>query len=204
MTVDPSVWEIAGQIANMITAFAAAFAAWHAWKGLSAWRVEMNVRRRAEIAEKVLADFYRVRDVYQSARAPFVSAGEMVPDADEKNPKLVKESSYAPLRRLQRHDAFLASFHANQYSFAALFGDNARIPYKIVFDAHNEIYLAVQELLESVGLNTTKEERERMLQARKIAFRYSQDDKIGEKLDEAFAMVEELCRPAIEARDAQK
>ena len=40
------------------------------WEGLRAWREETVGRRRAELAEEVLADFYRVRDVLHRVRRP--------------------------------------------------------------------------------------------------------------------------------------
>ncbi len=87
-------------------------------RALAERRVQLDLdlasrKRRIELMEAVLADFYEVRDIYSDARSPIVWAGEMVPK--EGDSELVKESDYAPIKRLSRHNAVMARFWSREY-----------------------------------------------------------------------------------------
>ncbi len=57
-------------LANLMTGLAAVVAGWAGVRGLNAWRTEMVGRRKTDLAEEVLAGFYRARDVLTWARFP--------------------------------------------------------------------------------------------------------------------------------------
>src|SRR6476469_8763055 len=68
-------------------------------------------KRRVELAEVVLADFYRVEEIYRGARGPFIPIADMLPKEGISD-RLATDPDYAPLRRLQEHEQFLGSFRA--------------------------------------------------------------------------------------------
>ena len=57
-------------LANLMTGLAAVVAGWAGVRGLDAWRAELVGQRKTELAEEVLAGFYRVRDILTWARFP--------------------------------------------------------------------------------------------------------------------------------------
>src|ERR1700704_2881126 len=67
-------WADVGEVVKMLgataTAGAAWFAAYTAFQGLEKWRAETTGKRKAELAEDVLADFYQARDIINAARSP--------------------------------------------------------------------------------------------------------------------------------------
>ena len=77
----------------------AVVASWAGIRGLDAWRAEVVGRRKAELAEEVLAQFYRIRDVVAWARLPMPLdpvAGETAGEAvDRRN-----AAARAPVERL--------------------------------------------------------------------------------------------------------
>jgi len=195
------VLELIGQVANVITASAAAAAAWSAWRSLSIWRAEMRERRRAEVAERVLASFYRAHDIYQSARNPFVHAFELTTREGEPE-KHAGNPDYVPLRRLQEHEKFLASFRAAEYEFAALFGAHAHAPFEIFRDVHNKIVIAFEDIVREQKAPGNSKNSPLLVSARSVlrAPPDANTDEIGKRLSQAVENVECICRPEIEAR----
>jgi hypothetical protein len=112
------------EIAGAVTAIAAGATAFFAWRGLKPWREEMLGRRRAELAERVLALAYEARDAIDAARSPLVFGSELQPD-DEEDPEIAKVSDIAPARRLQRESELFAGLRARRYEFMAVFGAEA-------------------------------------------------------------------------------
>ena len=78
-------------------------------------------RRRFEVAEDVLANFYRAQEILSFVRSPFIGAGEMT-DEEGVDESLTSNSDYVPLRRLHNHAEFFTSLRAKKQIFAALFG----------------------------------------------------------------------------------
>jgi hypothetical protein len=161
-----------------------------------------NRKRRVELAETVLADFYEVRDIYSDARAPMVWAGEMVPE--EGDSELVKESAYAPINRLSRHNDVLARFWSREYEFAALFGPSAREPYHAIRSVRADIQWAVEDLLQIKRDGHPREDHERRQKAYAVAFRPSitEPDSVKDKLDQAVKHIESISRSTIDAMHA--
>ena len=64
-------WEVVGEmikaVAPVFTAGAACSGAYIAYRGLTKWHAETVGKRRVELAEDVLADFYQARDIIQAA-----------------------------------------------------------------------------------------------------------------------------------------
>jgi len=176
-------------LSNFGVAVAAGFAAWQGVQSLRAWREEAVGRRRMELAEQTLADFWRARDIYRMARSPLVWAEELDDDRGGDGARRAREE-LAVLKRLARENAFLQEFQARQYRFVAIFGEEARRAYDLVRDAHNSIFAAVQTM------DGLARDGEYYRTFRNIAF-HTPDDDIERKIEEAVKLVEDICRPAI-------
>ncbi len=67
-------WAVFGEVVKVLGSVATAGAAWFAatiaYRGLNKWRAETIGKRKAELAEEVIADFYEARDIIIAARSP--------------------------------------------------------------------------------------------------------------------------------------
>jgi hypothetical protein len=180
-----------------ITAFAAISGAYIANKGLKKWREETLGKRRAELAEQTLANFYRVYDIVRSIRHPTATRSELVVQ-DGDDPRFPKNSYFNPMSRIRQEEEFLASFKAKKYEYTAVFGKDAAIPFDEVINIINETILDYDSHLRYGGddYHSLKETRG---EQKRIVFR-TRIDVIISRLDKAVADIEKTCRPEIEAR----
>ncbi len=150
-----SGWEIAGEIAGMVTALAAAFAAFQAWKGLSTWRHELIGKRKAELAEEVLSGFYQTADAIKSIRSPL-----SFPEHESKDRERTKtetedqtkalDAHYVPIARIEKRSEFFSDLLAKKYRMKALFGDEVDIPFNTLNKILNDIQNSAAGMMRSV------------------------------------------------------
>ena len=113
--------EAAKVLPNAITAITAIVGVIIASRGLNRWRLEAIGKRRAELAEDVLADFYEARDAIQAARSPLSSGDEgdtriKAPDEFEADTRTLN-AYYAVAERLAKKAEFFAKLNAKRYRF---------------------------------------------------------------------------------------
>jgi hypothetical protein len=201
-------------LANVAIASAAICAAALGYRGLNAWRTETIGKRKAELAEQVLADFYEARDVFRFARQPFTYSnegntrqkeeGETAADTQRLNTYFTVSE-----RLLKRNECF-ANLHARQYRFLALFGhDSEQIrPFDNPFRIRNEVILAVNMLMTSYKQRRLGDPpvdpklREKWESA--IGWREPENDAIALGLDDVVKAIEKICRPAIEETEKSR
>ena len=111
-------------------------------------------KRRTELAEQTLADFYKVKELFRSARQPFAFAGEgrSRPHA-EGDEDHGKDAIYAPLERLNKEFTFLSELHARRFRFMTLFGERTVEPFNSVISSYNELQYVTFALLNMRGLS---------------------------------------------------
>jgi hypothetical protein len=196
------IGEIIKAIAPVFTAGAACTAAWIGWRGLEKWRSETLGKRQADIAEATLASVYEMEEILRSARGPWVlphetTKKEGIPDV------IATDANFAPEARLLKHQDFFGRFRSQKYAFAAVFGREAAKPLDELWRCRMEINWAVDDLLRNKGmLRGDKDDRAFWNERRAIAFRPSkiEDDALGKSIAEQVFKIEEICRPAVEAR----
>jgi hypothetical protein len=200
-------WVVA--VANVGIAGAAISAAALGRRGLNEWRAETIGKRKAELAEQVLADFYEARDIFQFARQPFTFSNEGTTrqqEAGETEPETQRLNTYfAVSERLLKKNDFFAGFLARQYRFLALFGHGGeRVkPYNELFRIRAEVMQAVGGLMAAYkerlqgGPPLDKKLREKWEGA--IGWGEPQDDAVARRINEIVETIEKICRPAIEA-----
>jgi hypothetical protein len=162
-------------------------------------RAMADWKRRTELAEQVLADFYKANDLFSSARSPFALAGE---GASRKRDEHETESQashrdaiYAPFERLQKNIDFFSDLHARRYRFRALFGSAAAEPFLAFVGAYNEIAIATSALLSNQGpLNEELQTKYEVA----IGWTIPEKDHVKQKLDKAVSDMEAICRPVLE------
>ena len=150
-------WADVGEVVKMLgataTAGAAWFAAYTAFRGLEKWRAETIGKRKAELAEDVLADFYQARDIINAARSSggFVNEGRTREreDWESEDDTRILNAYYRTSERLASKADFFAQLYARHYRFIAIFGKNAAKPYNDLLALRSEILIAVRMLITS-------------------------------------------------------
>jgi hypothetical protein len=155
-------------------------------------------RRRAEVAEAVLGDFYEMARIFEQVRSPMIWAGEM--EAEEGVPEAVtKNSGYGVIRRLRKHEEFFARLEARRFTAAALFGPEVREHYQAAIRLFNAIYNAGRYILDVKDGDQDAEQRSYLVEQRRVAFATGEDDPTTRKINELVMAVEKVCRPYLEA-----
>jgi hypothetical protein len=99
----------------------------------------------------VLADFYKARDIFLSARTPFAFAGEGATrprrDGESEDEARHRDAIYAPFERLSKERDFLSELHARRFRFMALFGNEAAVLFQVFVQNYNQIGVATRALI---------------------------------------------------------
>lgn len=187
-------------LATVGIAGAAIFAAKQGSRALEAWRAEAIGKRRLELAEQVLADFYEARDIISGSRLPFTFAGEGATrpraESEPDGRKTRLDCYYAVAERLGRKDEFFAQVASRRYRFIALFGKAGSDAFDEVFKLRNEIWVAVHWLIGPYAAEWSTSDRMRMEAT--IGWGDPEKDGIPGRMDRAVQMIESVCRPAIQ------
>jgi hypothetical protein len=197
------IGEFTKAVAPVFTAAAACTGAWIGWRGLTKWRAETIGKRKAELAEDVIADFYEAKEIILDARIP----GSTVPDEGHTRPTMEDETpeetkqynaySYV-VERLAKRSELFSRLQARKYRFVAHFGVTAAKPYDDLGDILGEIRTAVHMLIATHKFGQTPD---RENQYRKWFTTISggpDEDEIPRRLDTIITAIEAICRPAIQ------
>jgi hypothetical protein len=184
---DSVAWVSA--LGSLSTGLAAVVAGWAAVRGLGAWRAETVGRRKAELAEEVLAQFYRARDLMTWARFPgdgTLAATEAV-------------GSGAPVERLARESQLFSELQASRYRFMAYFGEEAAKPFDELRKMHKEVLDAADSLARADQPGDGASHADRAAWSAVIGRgAASQGDELAARLDRTIREIERICRPLID------
>ncbi len=167
-------------------------AGWAAVRGVDAWRSEIVGRRKAELAEDVLAQFYHARDVLIWARLPDgpIEGGPREGDGDRRH-----RSHASPIERLTQESALFSELQASRYRFMAYFGEDAADPFEQMRAIHGEVMSSAEALIRDSNEQAPDADRDRWEDA--IGWVDDGDDTLARRLAETIAAVEHVCRPLI-------
>lgn len=200
--------------ANLGVAAAAICAARLGFLGLNAWRMETIGKRKAELAEQVLADFYEARDIFQYARQPFTfgnEGGARQKEEGETREETERLNTYfAITERLLNRNDFFANLEARRFRFLALFGYDSEQtkPYDELFKIRAEVMRAVWMLM--LTYRSTRrgepppEHKVREQWESAIGWDNPGNDVIPQRRDDIVKMIEKICRPAIEEVETKR
>lgn len=158
-------------------------------------------KRRTELAEQVLADFYKAADIFAAARTPFAFGGEGETRARQDGESEVEQrhhdAIYAPFERLTKERDFFSEMQARRFRFMAVFGDGAAESFQAFVRNYNRIGIAVRALIN---------DRQHLSDAMRTKFQgrigwgLEEDDPIKLELDQAVSAIEAICRPVLQVR----
>lgn len=190
MTFSP---EWVSAVGAVMTGSAALVAGWAAIRGVDAWRAEVVGRRKAELAEEVLTQFYRARDVLIWARLPDRPLDVVEEDQDRDRRH---QSHSSPIERLAQESTLFSELQASRYRFMAYFGEPSAHPFEQMRAIHGEVMSSAQSLIRDADQNASDAERDRWEDA--IGWVDEKDDVLADRLAETIAQVERICCPLID------
>lgn len=160
-------------------------------------------KRRVELAEEVLADFYEAREIIFEARSPGsirADEGDTRPKMDGETPEETKQYNvyFLVSERLSKHGDFFARPQARKYRFIAHFGVGAVEPYNDLFQIVGEIRTAVHMLTVTHKMDKTPERETNHTKWCATIFRGADEDDISKRLDAIVRAIKETCRSAIQ------
>jgi hypothetical protein len=162
-------------------------------------------KRRVELAEAILADFYQCNDVFREIRSPgsFKSEAEnrVRKENETEEESNRKDTYFIPIARIQKNREFLSNLMGRRYRSRAVLGF-------AVDEAFQQIHEALVKIQVSAGTLSRMAERGR------IAFTQNQKlveecesaiwqsmpggDPIQPLVQRAIELVEAACRPILE------
>ncbi|MGH7025392.1 MAG: hypothetical protein ACREEB_17635 [Caulobacteraceae bacterium] len=194
----------------LLTGIATVLAGVAALRGLNAWRRETVGRRKAELAEEVLAQFYRARDILTWARFPvdqgpaaLAAPGTTAAGTTGKTAEAVSEERrmYAPVERLAQESQIFSELQASRYRFMAYFGEESSRPFDEVRALQSEVVAAAGKLIRAEGKQETQDTRQNRGQWEStIGWGAAAEDHIAHRLERAVREIEAVCRPLIDER----
>lgn len=143
-----SSWQLLFQAC---TAAAAATGATVAVLGYRKWMPESVGKRKIELAEQTLADFYQARDVIEWARFPYghneTGRPRKLQAEESDDERGMRDSYYRTIQRLSRHADLFARLQARKYQAIAFFGSTARQPFEELASIHARVFAAAGNLV---------------------------------------------------------
>ena len=142
-TLDHALSWFVGR-APLVTAIAAVIGATIAILGYRKWHPESVGKRKIELAEDILADFYRAEEVIRWARFPGGLAGEggtrQAPERETPHDKELRDAIYRTIERLQNEKELFSGLLAKKYRAMAYFGQGATKPFTDLKEIHDRIF----------------------------------------------------------------
>jgi hypothetical protein len=162
-----------------------------------------TAKRRMEIAEQALTDFYEAREIITEARSPggFVGEGRSrQPERwESEGDSRLLDSYFRAAERFNAKAEFFSQFYARRYRFLALFGRDWLSAYDEIFKIRWEIIVAVRMLIDTYqNRDAGSLPKDRELWERVIGWRpLMGGDNIPIRIDRAVNIIEKLCLPVI-------
>ncbi len=177
-------------ISSAISAGAVSFGLVFAYKQVSLWRTEARDRRRAEVAEDLMAEAQNAVDVIQSLRSPMAR----VPKENAADPGYTYKQRWE--RMAERNEVFQRLRHAQVRAKVVLQSDDVEDKVEDIFGLRVELLVALEMLFEMSSYeDLTPEEVEQRITLRRKAFSHGKKDDFGKKLDDTLTSIETTLGP---------
>lgn len=183
---------------------------------ITAWRKETVGRRKSELAEDVLADFYRAWDLLITVRLPgsFSGEGQSRPkpaftSATDADFHKLLDSYYVPVERLKGQYEFLSNMQAKKYRCSALFGPEIEklfnefrgIETKIISSSHALIRLHQQAKDRGGKVDESKIDQYEKIIGWRIDINEGGDE-IDSQVERLIADVESILKPYLKESES--
>lgn len=212
MNLSLSDWE---SIASIIESGAVFGATIVAVIGFNSWRRETKWKRKYELAEEVLANFYDAKERINIIRSPvgFSSEGstriKKENESEEETRRL--NNAYVVIERYEREKEPFTNIRKLKHRFLATFGKEHSCPFEEILKIINEILYANYALHSDFRRETYRNEAhasiivERIQKYEsKIWSNYREPDEINNRIDKAIGEIENICVNLLRTRRGKK
>lgn len=199
MPETPTWFDFVQMLPSIVTAGTAIYGVSIARAGLTKWRREAIGKRKAELAEEVLADFYAAKQALWWVRVPATFSGEyrkspnVEAGSNEKSPPL----SYIALQRLQEKNELFARIESHRYRFQALFNGQHSQPFEEMAAVHNDLSISLSVLMQCEWDDPAYYNPGQAKQIRYNLWSPAGHEAISARIDDAIRHLEEICRPIL-------
>lgn len=179
--------------ANLILALCAVI-------GFGMWRREQLGKRQIEVAEQILAGFYRAKAVLGYVRSPWAWGHEGNTHVRPDDPHRDRKRKYAvTLERVDRHREILLEILGQEGLAKIYLGSDVDGPFKILASVWSEVRHSAYLLKEYAGDPEEGDEEIRRLKKdwEDSIWSSGASDPLDARLQEAMTSIERICRPYI-------
>ncbi len=204
MTILPSIFACISAAKDIILALSGVATATIAYVGLSRWRSELRGRADFDAARATAKAAYKLRDVLQGARSPFMSSAEF-PEGYENNftsptpAERAKALAHAYQNRWAPVWEAIQELNALALEAEILWGADARAPIDALRGCALELRIAMQERIEDTARGSIAEQanprRDEDTSARLWTGFPRDPNRLDEKIDKAIKDLDQLLRP---------
>ena len=177
---------------------------------IDSWRREHVGRRRLDLAEEVLSQFYEARDAISHIRCPAGFEGETAAvqkqDNESEADHHARKTASVVFVRYNSHREMFSKLHATRYRFMAQFGAEAARPFDNLHAIVSEVLSAGRALamLWPIDYHRTEDQKQHHAVAiekyEAIFWEHDQDDALRKKVDDAVGRIESTCRSEMKGR----
>jgi len=181
--------------------------------GIVDWRRTLFAKKRADLAEEVLASFYEIEESIKYARNGFSFGHEGLTrpgreDESDDDVRRLRDSYFVPLERLDKKQELVSRIYALKYRYQVLFEAEDK-PFRILNSIFGDFNIAVRKLIreserppERMPQQQAEAHDRRCEEGEDVIWEANAEvagrpDPIQPKVDEMISMVEEVCRPYI-------
>lgn len=172
-------------------------------------RLQIVHKRRFDLAEALLADVYRFRDLMAFVRngAAFGKEGQtrQGEDYEDEHLKHSRDIFFVPIERLQKESEFIGALMAKESTARAHFGPDATKALGLLSQTSRTVQISAGMLIQLSGqpMQDQKflEDLRKDIWAPLASVRNGRDE-IAIQIEEAVKLVESFCRPALDWKGA--
>jgi len=182
--------------------------------GISSWRRETKWKRKYELAEEVLSNFYEVSESFEVIRHPAGYVGEGKTRVKNKSETLeeseILDQAYVVFERYEKEKEPFVKLMSLKYRFMVLFGKEAVEPFNEIFKLRNTLFIAANRL----GRRYWKDQGRRQFEEKQFEKHLkemekqeaifwsdlSDEDEFKKQVDLTIYKIENICQNIIEKR----
>lgn len=197
---EPSLTDWISAGAATVSTIVVILALFYAKRQINVWRTEARQRRRAEVAEDVLAAAHSAADAIRSMRSPM----DRVPIEEANNKTYIYEQRWK--RMVERGSVFETLRHAQIRAKSVLQDEETDVAVEKVFKVRGDFMIALEMAVEYARdhMDLTPEDRDHLRTYRtRIYGRFDEKDELHVELTGALAILENALGPVIRLEGAR-
>ena len=204
--------DIISAISNFLIGIGTITVAIVAWRGLNTWKEEFRHKRKSELAEEVIFQFYEVLESIKYIRAITHTSDELDAVKEQNIPELEDEKKFRKLaylfaflnRHNKRLDSFI-KFHSLQKRAKIHFGNDIEQHFNVFHEIKRELIIATQltiwrlnhdyEFYDPRSEEQIEADHNERLKNDKILWNHGETDEFNQKMKYAIDEVEKILSP---------